>query len=104
MAAEERAGMLRAGVHRYDEVLVAQVCHAARRELRIRTGNPDPGPWENLNPAERDTMTEAVTVARALIRLPGSRHAAPRELAPRSREKQAADDLFQLITTALTPA
>jgi len=105
MAADERASMLRAGRHRYGEVTVAQVCYAALREFRVRTGNPDPGPaWEGLNPAEQDSMTEAVTVARALARLPDSRHAAPEDTGGTALEEQVADDLFRFVTAALTPA
>jgi|HubBroStandDraft_4_1064222.scaffolds.fasta_scaffold1073165_1 hypothetical protein len=106
MAADPRAGMRLASMHRYDEVTVAQVCHAALRELRFRTGTRDQGSsWEDLDPAERESMTEAVTVARTLIRLPGSRHAAPQDPVPEdpAREQHTADELLQLITMALTP-
>jgi hypothetical protein len=55
-----------AGMHRYSEDFVAQVCHTALRRFWMLTGGEPAWPhWHDLTDEEREAAREAVRLARA---------------------------------------
>jgi hypothetical protein len=116
---------LRTSMHRYDEVVVAQVCHAALRELRLRTGELPAPPWEDMDETDRDYVVSSVAEARRGITpaahhdnwvaartadgwAPGPKNPAARthpDLMPFAQlpqDRRVAARMFLLIVTAMT--
>jgi RyR domain len=114
-----------ARMNRYDEVTVAQVCHAALRELRLRAGELAAPPWEGMDEDGRDYVISAVLEARRGI-TPAGHHdnwvaarladgwtLGPKDLAARTHpdlvpfaelpeERRVAARMFLLIVAAMT--